>query len=364
MINTRSNIKINDEILVFEYFTTSGEKDKSIISEAKFLLHSLLEDLKNFKINLVINKSYKYIAESYENVNLILINENIVDYLFKNADKFNKAIFIAAENNNNLYKITKILEDSDVFIYNSNSQAAFNTSDKYVMYKLLKNIVNQPKTFEFKTDDKGYWKKDIRKIYDKWSKETENNNLKIIIKPANGVDCENIVIIDNIQDLEDNLENIFPAHCKIIVQEFIDGEDISVSLIVKDKKAIPLSLNKQFISLDNNKAIYLGGKLPYECENKEKAIKTAIKACQHLKGLKGFVGADLKITPHGKIYLLEINSRFTTPYIALQKISNTNIAEYIIKTIENNKPLKNKIQLSGHIEFKKIKNNLLIKELK
>lgn len=359
-------MKIDNNIVVFEYFTASGEKNQSIVSEAKFLLSALLEDLKDFPINLVINKSYKYIAEPYENINLIIIDENIVDFLSKNAYKFNKAIFIAAENNNNLYKITKILEDSNVFIYNSNSQSVFNCSDKYRMYELLEDIVFQPQTFKLYIDSSRQWICDIKKIYDKWSINSDDN-LKIIIKPSNGVDCEDIMIIEDIQDLNYcyDLENIFPFGSSIIVQEFIEGEDVSVSLIVKDQNAIALSLNKQFINIINNKATYIGGELPYKSPYGKDAIKTAIKACQHIKGLKGYVGVDLKITPQGQIYLLEINSRFTTPYIGLQKISDTNIAKYIIKTIENNKPLENKIQLSGCIEFKKNKNNLiLIKELK
>ena len=44
----------NDSILAFEYFTASGKKDKCIISEAEALIFSLLDDLKDFNIDLVI----------------------------------------------------------------------------------------------------------------------------------------------------------------------------------------------------------------------------------------------------------------------------------------------------------------------
>ncbi|MDO5815102.1 MAG: carboxylate--amine ligase, partial [Methanobrevibacter sp.] len=62
-------IKENDSILVFEYFTASGEKDKCIISEAEKLIFALLDDLADFKIDLVINKSYGEVVGKYENVN-------------------------------------------------------------------------------------------------------------------------------------------------------------------------------------------------------------------------------------------------------------------------------------------------------
>ena len=71
--------KENDSILVFEYFTASGEKDKCIISEAEELIFALLNDLSDFEIDLVINRSYEKTVEKYENVNPILIDENIID---------------------------------------------------------------------------------------------------------------------------------------------------------------------------------------------------------------------------------------------------------------------------------------------
>ena len=46
----------NDSILVFEYFTASGEKDKCIISEAEELIFALLDDLKEYNVDLVINE--------------------------------------------------------------------------------------------------------------------------------------------------------------------------------------------------------------------------------------------------------------------------------------------------------------------
>ena len=65
----------NDSILVFEYFTASGEKDKCIISEAEALVFALLDDLADFKIDLVINESYENAVKDYENVNPILIED-------------------------------------------------------------------------------------------------------------------------------------------------------------------------------------------------------------------------------------------------------------------------------------------------
>ena len=111
----------NDSILVFEYFTASGEKDKCIISEAEAMIFALVDNLKDYNVDLVINESYENVVKDFENVNAILIDEDIISWLENNAGNFTKAIFIAAENDNNLYNITRILEENNVKTYTSSA---------------------------------------------------------------------------------------------------------------------------------------------------------------------------------------------------------------------------------------------------
>ena len=358
----------NDSILVFEYFTASGEKDKCIISEAEALIFALLDDLSDFNIDLVINESYGEVVKDYDNVNPILIDIDIVDWLVDNAANFKKAIFISAENNNNLYNITKILEENNVKIYNSSADACLKSSDKSASYEELYGVVPQPRTFRFKIDPKGYWKRAIENLHEKWQAEDPLTPLKIIIKPLMGVDCEDIVVIENIEDLTLDLDKIFEPGSRVIVQEFIDGTDISVSLISDGKKAIPISLNRQFIELKNDKGTYLGGRLPYETKYKDEAFEIATKAVEAIDGLKGFVGVDLIINNDEKdvysVYLLEINSRFTTPYVGLKQISSLNIGKSIIDLIDGNVSIDDiDISLDGEVEFKKSGDDLEIRRI-
>ncbi|WP_178648869.1 ATP-grasp domain-containing protein [uncultured Methanobrevibacter sp.] len=363
-----TNMK-NDSILVFEYFTASGEDDKSIISEAEALIRGLLDDLKEFDVSIILNNEYKFIADGYDNAEPILIDGDLENYLKGNLANFEKAIYIAAENDNHLYNIAKILEDKDIFIYNSDSGACLKTSDKFKLFEELYNVVPQPLTNKFKIDSKGYWKRAVENLYKKWQGEDPLSKLKIIIKPINGVDCENIVILNSIDDLSYDLEDIFPPGSRILVQEYIEGEDISVSLIVNEGKAVPLSVNKQFVEIENNTEQYVGGMVPYSSDFNEEIIDVAVKACESLEGLKGFVGVDLRVNPcEGEmynVYLIEINSRFTTPYVGLQKIANFNIAKSIIDLIDGNishEDLEKIISFDGHIEFKKDGEKLILKE--
>ena len=360
--------KDNDSILVFEYFTASGEKDKCIISEAEALIFALLDDLADIPKDLVINKSYGDIVEDFENVNPILIEGDVVDWLKDNAEKFNKAIFISAENDNNLYKITKILEENNVKTYTSTSEACFKSSDKSVTYEELGGIVPQPRTFRIKIDPKGYWKRAIDNLYDKWQAEDPLTKLKIIIKPLIGVDCEDIVVIEDIGDLTLDLDKIFVPGSRVIVQEFIEGTDVSVSLISDGNTAIPISLNQQFVELKDDKGTYLGGKLPFENKYRDEAFEIAKKAVEAIDGLRGFVGVDLIINADEKdiysVYLLEINSRFTTPYVGLKEIANFNIGKTIVDLIDGEITIDDiDVSLDGEIEFKKSGDNMEIRRI-
>ncbi|MBQ6512782.1 ATP-grasp domain-containing protein [Methanobrevibacter sp.] len=361
-------MKENDSILVFEYFTASGEKDKCIISEAEALIFALLDDLNEFNVDLVINESYEGVIKDYKNVNPIFIDVDVIEWLKDNASKFDNAIFIAAENDNNLFNIAKILEENDVNIYNSSSEACFIASDKSETYEVLSNIVPQPRTFRFKIDPKGYWKRAIENLHEKWQAEDPLTPLKLIIKPLTGVDCEDIVVIEKIEDLTLDLDKIFKPGSRVIVQEFIDGTDVSVSLISDGKSAIPLSLNKQFVELKNDKGIYMGGKLPFENKYKDEAFEIAKKAVEAIDGLKGFVGVDLIINSDEKdiysVYLLEINSRFTTPYVGLKQVADFNIGKSIIDLIDEKITINDlDISLDGEVEFKKSGDNLIIRRV-
>ena len=361
-------IKDNDSILVFEYFTASGEKDKSIICEAESMLFSLLDDLADFNVDLVIHKSYYDVLKTRKNLNLIFIDENIIDWLLENACEFKNAIFIAGENNNNLYNISKILEQNNVKTYTSSAEACFKTSDKFETYDELLNIVPQPRSFKLKIDVKGYWLRAVKNLYKKWQSEDPLCPLKLIIKPLNGVDCESIVVIEDIDLLSYDLEEIFPPNSRIIIQEYIEGEDVSVSLISDGEKAIPLSLNKQFIELNQNGGNYLGGKIPFESKYKNEIFEIAKKAVENIDGLKGFVGVDLIINNDEKdvyqVYFLEINSRFTTPYVGLKKIININISKTIIDLIDKKISIDDlNFSIDGEVEFKKTDDSLTVRRI-
>ena len=105
-----------------------------------------------------------------------------------------------------------------------------------------------------------------------------------------------------------------------------------------------------------------------ESKYKDEAFEIAKNAVEAIDGLKGFVGVDLLINNDEKdiysVYLLEINSRFTTPYVGLKQISNINIGDTIIKLIDGEMDIDDvDISLDGEVEFKKFGESLEIRRI-
>lgn len=370
----------DDSILVFEYYTASGLDELCISSEAESLILALVEDLKEEDVYLLLNEKYQYIAKDLDNtINIILLNDDFdfEDFLLKDASKFNRTIFIASEEDDALYGITRFLEESNIKIYNSNAHACEVCSDKFEMFHTLKSQITQPFTFKITLDSDIYWKKpilfnlkannmkesDFEYGYSDELFDSLNIEKKYIAKPVNGVDCENIKIIKSKEDVDD-LENIFDEGSEILIQEYIEGEVLSVSLISDGDNAIALSLNKQFVHITDDFQQYLGGQLPYRHPAKDMIFDKAVKAVKSIEGIKGFVGVDLILVENDgdyEVYIIEINSRFTTPYVGLREVLNINIAKTILDLIDG----KISIDDIDHLSFKNgvkfIKDNGVLK---
>ena len=370
----------DDSILVFEYYTASGLDELCISSEAESLILALVEDLKEEDVYLLLNEKYQYIAKDLDNtINIILLNDDFdfEDFLLKDASKFNRTIFIASEEDDALYGITRFLEESNIKIYNSNAHACEVCSDKFEMFHTLKSQITQPFTFKITLDSDIYWKKpilfnlkannmkesDFEYGYSDELFDSLNIEKKYIAKPVNGLDCENIKIIKSKEDVDD-LENIFDDGSEILIQEYIEGEVLSVSLISDGDNAIALSLNKQFVHITDDFQQYLGGQLPYRHPAKDMIFDKAVKAVKSIEGIKGFVGVDLILVENDgdyEVYIIEINSRFTTPYVGLREVLNINIAKTILDLIDG----KISIDDIDHLSFKNgvkfIKDNGVLK---
>ena len=174
----------------------------------------------------------------------------------------------------------------------------------------------------------------------------------LVVKPIDGVGSEGVCLADG----PDALRSVLPAvrlatsHEKILLQSYIDGTPASVSLLVAEGNAQPLSLNRQLVEA-GSPFRYRGSQVPFRHPAGGQALNFACAAARAIPGLSGYVGVDL-ILQEDRVQLIEVNPRVTTSYIGLRQVCRANLARWIWDACEKG-ILPDPIPLKGQVVIKK-----------
>lgn len=332
-------------LLIFEYASALGIKDPSLAAEGKAMLRGLTCDLECLPASYLISKNIDSIDGS--KCKPIVIEGAIDDWISNNISQFDFCLPIAPEEDFILCGLTRLIEKNGVQVVGSDSDAVRICSDKYLTYNILKGVVPVIPTHRVAWEDIGLYGKGI-------------SGTKMVVKPADGVSCSAVQIVDS----EDSFKNATRKVRAVsslpyfLVQDYLEGESASISLLSNGKKAIPLSLNQQNISIEDGVINYNGGKVPMTHPLENEAKKIAKKAVESIPGLKGYVGVDMILNDE-QVYLVEINSRITTPYVALRNMLNFNLGEAIVQSVQGQLP--GEFSLEREIEIQKTGNRLHLK---
>lgn len=343
------------KLLVFEYATAMGIEDPSITAEGNAMLCGVLDDLSEYKPDHLISKPSetlkKYQSRSID------INGDLMEWLSTNLANYDACLPIAPEENNLLHNITIAVEEEGVEVLGSNSEAVKMATNKFETYSTLKTNFPVIKTEKIFFDD-------LDLDNEKYDSFFENGSFKVV-KPADGVSCSGISIVDRLEGFEEAYNKIkkLTKVPYFICQDYVKGVSASVSLLANGGSAVPLSLNLQDVNIKSGMINYNGGTVPFEHELSEIAKETASNAVSSIKGLKGYVGVDLLLDENlNDVHIIEINSRLTTPYVALRKLVNFNMGEAIIDSIKGTLP--SEVELNGTANFTKEGKTLRVSVLK
>lgn len=342
------------KLLVFEYATAMGVLDPTITMEGQAMLEGLINDFKDYDMEYLISKNSpdNFIKDMGDKnrIKSIEINENLSSWLDKNIGDYDICFPVAPEENLILYGLTQIIEENDVKNIGSASEAVLACSDKFETYNLLKNdfpMINTCKVFF----------NDLRECSDVFN----SGEKMMVVKPADGVSCSGVHLVRSYEDLLKAVPLLkrVTSLPYFLLQDYVQGISASVSLLSTGNQTIPLSLNLQDIELNGSELNYNGGKVPFEHELSEKAKLTAETAVGSINGLVGYVGVDLVLDEvKQEVYLLEINPRLTTSYVALRRLLNFNLGEAILEAVDDILP--SEILLNGSISFYK-EDNIIFK---
>lgn len=329
------------KLLILEYATASGIKDPSINIEGRAMLQGLLEDFNSKDTSFLIsNKSFPL---DKGNCQPKTIYADVDQWLKDNLSYYDACLPIAPEEDFILYRLTRTIEEQGLKVIGSLSPGVLTCSDKWETYQAIKNVAPLIRTERIFFDD---MVGNSNQIEDFFIHEKQK-----VIKPSDGVSCSGVQIINSESSLmraagkirENNTSPFF------LIQDYMEGDCCSVSLLTDGQEAMPISLNLQKININNSIVNYNGGKTPLEHPLIDEAFSVAKKSVESIKGLRGYVGVDLILGE--EVYLVEINSRITTPYIALRKIVNFNLGRAIFDAAQGILP--SSVQLDGEAHFSK-----------
>jgi predicted ATP-grasp superfamily ATP-dependent carboligase len=169
-----------------------------------------------------------------------------------------------------------------------------------------------------------------------------------VVKPDDGAGAAHTYLVADPADLADRhlshpppsptlslkgRDGIQSAGARRIIQPFLPGTPLSLSLLAQNGVAWLLACNRQFVACPSGVFAYLGGVVG-GAEPRRAALEPLVaRIARALPGLWGYVGVDLIDTPEGPV-VLEINPRLTTSYVGLRASIGANPAELVLGLLD------------------------------
>ncbi|MBV8535035.1 MAG: ATP-grasp domain-containing protein [Alphaproteobacteria bacterium] len=148
-----------------------------------------------------------------------------------------------------------------------------------------------------------------------------------VVKPDDGAGCTDTYFAADREALMGWRRRL--AGRNFVVQPFLAGPALSLSMLAQDGQAWLLACNTQRMRRENGTFTYTGG-LVGGAEALRPALEpVAAGVAAALPGLWGYIGVDLIDSPQGPT-VLEINPRLTTSYVGLAESLDINPAALVL----------------------------------
>ena len=344
-------------ILIYEHISSGGLSGEAlsagVLSEGFAMLSTTVADFQSAGHCVTVILDSRLITYGVplkaKNVLVVSSKEEAKKTLLKTANEVDATLVIAPESNQVLSSIVRQLKGTDSRSLNCSAEAIDKASNKANLQTFATKLgLPIPKTLLLNSTNNS------QKITEKIESDLQ---FPVVLKPIDGTSCSGLSIVSNPRQIAVAINKInkVSTNEQFIVQQFVEGVPVSVSLISTGHQALPISLNKQVLILEAPEAdsIYSGGEVPFESKLKEKAFYVAKKIVESIPGLKGYIGVDLVLTPDAA-FIVDVNSRLTTSYVGLCKVAGFNIAQAILNAVLSSE-LPKGVTLSGYSCFSKIK---------
>jgi len=268
----------HQKIFIFEFVSGGGfnqvEIPSSLFCEGYAMLRTIIEDFKNlgFQITTLLDSRIKFLSH-YLKADIIKSVELEEDYLKKYTTCVRNSDYcfvIAPEFSSVLYNLTKIVKKNKKKLLSIDLNGVKLGASKLETYKFfIANEINTPKSYNIPFNGSIL---DLDFILQKF----DQINSSIVIKPDDGVGSELIFYFekkDEILHFFESSNKIKDTNRKYILQEYIEGDPMSVSIINDQplEKSVEngpkiLSINAQNLQITDPTmdSVYFGGSTPVD----------------------------------------------------------------------------------------------------
>lgn len=162
-----------------------------------------------------------------------------------------------------------------------------------------------------------------------------------VVKPDDGAGGLDTFVFDRFVDACAEYEARAAAARNPVLQAWVDGEPLSLSLICSDQHAELISINRQQIGLSGGDAlrkqphiVEFDGVLVDQIDRLSDAGRTLAALAQRvaaaIPGLRGFVGIDVVWHPQRGPVVIEVNPRLTVAYAGLSAARGAQLASALL----------------------------------
>ncbi len=341
------------KIGIFEYVAGGGIKEvipNNMLCEGYSMLKSSIEDFQSvgYEVTTLLDSRLTKLKDHMkaEKIEIVAPQDNTSDVLRKMLKTVDLSLIIAPETGGILSNLVQIASSNTTSL-NSTPESIDLVSNKAKLAETLsRKGFPIPETYCFGDED-GI--EEIERVFKTFS-------TPFIVKPLDGAGCAKVFLVNETSQLRKAQNLIIGDNPKerVVIQEFVEGIPVSVSLILNGINAFPISLNLQKVSLNAppESSCYYGGTTPFRHTDESKALNLAKSAVEQFTGLRGYIGVDMIMTSRGPL-ILEINPRLTVSYIGLKRISKVNLADSIVRA-SSGETLPTSFKIQGVSVFSKI----------
>jgi predicted ATP-grasp superfamily ATP-dependent carboligase len=319
-------------VFVYEHITSGALINESLPAslahEGNQMLAAIVHDmalLKDIKLLILRDSRLEPLSEinicaGYQCI--VIDNERAFKQHYTDSVKEADAvIIIAPETDELLQNLQQSVLNHNTLLLGCRPTATHICSDKIICYQqLLSNNVVTPHTISA----------------NEWSQNSFNSSTGFVVKPLAGAGCIDTLFFADSSAVTTYLTSSSLDLNKIIIQAYIEGNAISLSILCDDQASRVLAINQQHIQLKDGQLSFQGCTVNGTTEiqfNLNQATTIADKTHHAIPGLWGFIGIDLIVTDN-ESYVVDINPRITTSYVGLHQSLNVNPAQLLLTMVE------------------------------